>query len=112
MSLRPVEPNELAVTFGVDPRTDEVDVDMVRLDGVPGLQPEDLQEIERELDVSASVEASGVGVGASGPGIELILAYASIPGDLIALAEIGRRLLKVVNRVRARRQRSVVVSHG
>jgi len=112
MSLREIAPNELVLTFGVDPRTSEVDIDMVRLDGVPGLQPSDLREIEGDLDVSASVEPGGVGVGASGPGIELILAYLSIPGDLFALAQIGKGLLKVIDRVRARRARNVVVSHG
>lgn len=112
MSLREIQANEVAVTFGVDPRTDEVDEDMVRLDGVPGLQPTDLREIEAELGVSASVESGGVGVGASGPGIELVLAYASIPGDLIVLAQIGKGVLRAIRRVRARRDRTVVVSHG
>ena len=56
MSRRPIGRNELVLTFGVDPRTDEVEADMVRLDGVPGLQPADLREIESVLDVTASVE--------------------------------------------------------
>ena len=47
------DPDELVITFGVDPRTDEADADMVRLDGVPGLQPSDLREIEEELGARA-----------------------------------------------------------
>jgi hypothetical protein len=112
MSLRQVEPNELAVTFGVDIRAGEVDIDMVRLDDVSGLQPPDLRDIEEDLGVTASVQPGGVGVGASGPGIELILAYASIPGDLLALVQVGGGVLKVIQRVRKRRERTVVVSHG
>lgn len=112
MSLREVGPNELVLTFGVDPGTPEVENGMVRLDGVPGLQPPDLREIEVDLDVSASVEPGGVGVGASGPGIELVIAYLSLPGDLIALAHIGKGLRKVIDRVRGRHERPVVVSHG
>src|SRR3954469_5414252 len=112
MTLREIQPNELVVTFGVDPRADEADADMVRLDGVPGLQPPDLREIEEELGAAASVGPGGTGVGASGLGIELILAYASIPGDLIALAQIGRGVQKAIQRVRGRRERSVVLSHG
>jgi hypothetical protein len=112
VSLRELGPNELAITFGVDPRIDETEAEMVRLDGVPGLQPADLSEIAADLSVQASVEPSGVGVGASGPGIELILACASVPADLLALAQIGAGLWKVIERVRARRHRSVIVSHG
>jgi hypothetical protein len=102
MSLRRIELDELVVTFGVSARTGEMDADTVRLDGVPGLRPRDLRESEGDLGVAASVRLGGIGVGTSGPGMDLVLAYASIPGDLLALAQIGRGLLKVIQRVRKR----------
>lgn len=112
MSLGEVAPNELVVTFSVNWNGGEMDEDSVQLDRVPGLQPRDLREVERDLDANVRVGPGSVGVGAAGPGIELIIAYLSIPADVLALTQIGRGLLEVIRRVRARRERRVVVSHG
>jgi len=99
---------EFKVTLGVLP--EEVSVEGVRLDALAGLGPDDLEEIGRDTGADVTVRPGSTGVGAAGPGIELILAYVSIPGDLLALIEIGKKIKSAIKKIRARRARSVTIS--
>jgi hypothetical protein len=88
--------SEFKVTLGV--AREEIRVDGVQLDALIGLKTEDLDELSSEAEARVSLRPGSVGVGAAGPGIELILTYASIPSDVLALMEIGRKVKSVIKR--------------
>jgi len=100
--------SEFKVTFSVVPQ--EVSVEGVRLDALTGLGPDDLEEIGRDTAAHVTVRPGSTGVGAAGLGIELILAYVSIPGDLLALIEIGKKIKSAIKKIQARQARSITIS--
>lgn len=51
-----------------------------------------------------------MGVGAAAPGIELVLAYASIPGDVLALFKIAKKIKSAIRNIQDRRARPATVS--
>ncbi len=103
-----ISTSEFRVTLGA--MLEEIEHGVVRLDALVGLGPEDLRTLGNEAQADISVRQGGVGVGASGPGIELVLAFASIPGDLLALIEIGKRIKSVIKKIQGRDKRSVTIS--
>ena len=79
---------EFKITFGVGPEGGAQDEQLNELEG---LTPDDLRLLSEETGAQATTRPGSVGGGAAGPGVELILAYASIPGDLLALLENRKR---------------------
>ena len=82
-----------------------------RLHSLEGLTPTDLQALSDETGAQVTTRRASVGVGAAGPGVEVILAYASIPGDILALVEIGKKIKQVIRKVQSHRAtRTVTIS--
>jgi hypothetical protein len=100
--------SELKLTFGV--AREELDGGHVRLDALAGLSPDDLEQLGDDTGTHISLRPGSVGVGAAGPGVELVLAYASIPGDFLALVSIGQMIKSVVKKIQNSRTRSVTIS--
>ena len=100
--------SEFKITFGA--AREEVGEGSVRLDDLAGLSTDDLQELSDETGTRLSLRPGSVGVGAAGPGIELILAYASIPGDFLTLVQAGQMIRSVIKKIQSRRMRSVTIS--
>jgi hypothetical protein len=82
-----------------------------RLHALEGLTPADLQALGDETGAHVTTRRGSVGKGAAGPGVELILAYASVPGDILALIEIGKMIKQVIRKVQSHRAtRTVTIS--
>lgn len=104
---------ELRVTFGLE--NDEFDGDVVDVNRVDGLRPEDLPELEnvlqeRGVQARVSVLEGSIGKGYAGPGVELILTITEhAMTDLASVLGIGGALWALIHKVQARRNRRVVV---
>ncbi len=100
--------SEFKVTFGA--AREEVGEGRVRLDILTGLTPDDLEELSDDTGTRFSLRPGSVGVGAARLGIELIITYASIPGDILSLVAAGQMIRSVIKKIQSRRMRSVTIS--
>lgn len=99
--------SDFKITFGIGHETGSSDH---HLDSLVGLSPADLDNFSAGTGTSLSTRPGSVGVGAAGPGVELILTFASIPGDFVSFVAIGQMIRSVVKQIQSRRQRPITVS--
>jgi len=101
---------DFRLTFGLF--RDEYGGGAVELDGIVGLQHQDLTEIEAEAaGACLTVEPGSTGKGAAGPGVDLVFHIAEqITNDGASLIAWGTALWAVVRKVRSKRPgRALVV---
>lgn len=99
---------EVRLTFTATGREEEAG-SVVGVGLGPELAWEDLPAISDETSATATLRPGGVGVGAAGPGIELVLQYSSEAlTTMTGLVFVGEKLHALIRRLRARRGRPTV----
>jgi hypothetical protein len=101
----------LEVIWGVtEPETDG---DVVYLDRVVGFGPTDIEALRGQLaEGRLTVEPGGVGKGASGPGVALVLEVAEhVVNDVAGLIGVGLALRQAIRRISERRGRSPAIAN-
>jgi len=99
---------EFKITFGVG--HEQAGGSVRQLDSFAGLSRDDLEKLADGSGARLHTRPGSVGVGAAGPGVELVLAYASIPGDFVSLVAAGQMIRSIVKKVQDRRRRTVTIS--